>query len=97
MQKRQKYRVKWFKIFLFVLCSYFIYLTVGQQSQLSSIRRESQATQVQLQQLQQVNAALKEEQKALHDPKYIEKLAREELGLAKPGEIPFISVEKNIV
>ncbi|AJQ29290.1 FtsB family cell division protein [Pelosinus fermentans] len=95
MRKQQKYRVKWFKLFLFVLCSYFIYLTVGQQSQLSSIRRESQATRMQLQQLREANTALQEERKALHDPKYVEKLAREEQGLVKPGEIPFISVEKN--
>jgi cell division protein FtsL len=77
------------------MCSYFIYLAVAQQSQLFSIRRESQATQTQLQQLQQTNAALQEERKALHDPKYVEKLAREELGLVKPGEIPYISAEKN--
>jgi cell division protein FtsB len=87
--------VKWFKLFLFILCSYFIYLTVGQQSQLSSIRRESQATRMQLQQLREANTTLQEERKALHDPKYVEKLAREEQGLVKPGEIPFISVEKN--
>lgn len=93
--QRQRYRVKWFKIFLFVLCSYFVYLAIGQQSQLFSIRREAQATQTQLQQLQQTNAALQAERKALHDPKYVEKLAREELGLVKPGEIPYISKEKN--
>ncbi|WP_237769557.1 FtsB family cell division protein [Pelosinus fermentans] len=87
--------MKWFKLFLFVLCSYFIYLTVGQQSQLSSIRRENQATRMQLQQLREANTVLQEERKALHDPKYVEKLAREEQGLVKPGEIPFISVEKN--
>lgn len=95
MQKRQRYRVKWFKMVIFLVCGYFIYLTVGQQSQLASIRRETQATSTKLQQLKQENAALEEERKALYDPKYIEKLAREELGLAKPGEIPFISVEKN--
>jgi cell division protein FtsL len=93
--QRQKYRVKWFKMFLVVLCSYFIYIAVNQQSQLISIRRETQATQTQLQQLQETNAALQAERKALHDPKYVEKLAREELGLVKPGEIPYISAEKN--
>lgn len=95
MQKSRKYRVKWFKIFLVVMGGYFIYLTIGQQSQLASIRRETQATNTQLQHLQQTNAALNEERKALHDPKYIEKVAREELGLVKPGEIPYVSGEKN--
>lgn len=93
--QRRKYRVKWFKIFMVVLCSCFIYLAVGQQGQLSSIRREAQSTEMQLQQLRQTNAALQAERKALHDPKYVEKLAREELGLVKPGEIPYISADKN--
>lgn len=95
MQKSQKYRVKWFKLFLWVVGGYFIYLTIGQQSQLASIRHETQSTRAQLQQLQQTNAALNEERNALHDPKYVEKVAREELGLVKPGEIPYISTEKN--
>jgi len=95
MQKSQKYRIKWFKLFLLALGGYFIYLTIGQQSQLASIRHETQSTRTQLQQLQQNNATLKEERNALHDPKYIEKVAREEFGLVKPGEIPYISAEKN--
>jgi cell division protein FtsB len=95
MRKSQKYRVKWFKLFLLALGSYFIYLTIGQQSQLASIRHETQSTRIQLQQLQQTNAALNEERNALHDPKYVEKVAREELGLVKPGEIPYVSTEKN--
>lgn len=95
MQKSQKYRVKWFKLFLWALGGYFLYLTIGQQSQLASIRHETQSTRAQLQQLQETNAALKEERNALHDPKYVEKVAREELGLVKPGEIPYVSVEKN--
>ncbi len=39
------------------------------------------------QQLQEQRAILHEEIKALHTPAYIERLAREQLGLVKPGEI----------
>jgi cell division protein FtsL len=39
------------------------------------------------QQLQEQRAILHEEIKALHTPAYLERLAREQLGLVKPGEI----------
>jgi cell division protein FtsB len=94
MQRGSKYRVKWFRLFLITLGGYFIYLCIGQQSQIASIRRETQSTHMQLQQLQQANITLNEELNALQDPKYVEKLAREELGLVKPGEIPYLSGNK---
>jgi cell division protein FtsL len=95
MQGRHKYRVKWFKLFILVLGGYFLFLTVSQQRQLASIRHETESTRMQLEQLQQTNGALKGERNALQDSKYVEKIAREELGLVKPGEIPFITAEKN--
>lgn len=33
---------------------------------------------------------LEAEKEALNDPKYIEKKAREDLGLVKPGEVPYV-------
>jgi cell division protein FtsL len=43
--------------------------------------------------LQQESAALREEIRALHTPEYIEKIAREQLGLVKPGEIVLLIVQ----
>ena len=94
MKVRSKYRVKWFRIFLIALSGYFIYMCIGQQSQLASIRRETQSTRMQLEQLQQANTTLADERNSLYDPKYVEKLAREELGLVKPGEIPYLPGDK---
>ncbi len=42
--------------------------------------------------LETQNAQLREEIKLLHTPQYIEKLAREQLGLVKPGEIALLIV-----
>lgn len=39
------------------------------------------------------NAQLRDEIKLLHTPQYIEKLAREQLGLVKPGEIALLLVQ----
>lgn len=43
--------------------------------------------------LQQESAALREEIRALHTREYIEKIAREQLGLVKPGEIALLIVQ----
>jgi cell division protein FtsB len=94
MQTRFKYRVKWFKLITIILSCYFIYLSVGQQRQLNTIGNEAASIQMQLAESQQINTTLKEERDALNDRKYVEKLAREELGLVKPGETPYIGPGK---
>jgi cell division protein DivIC len=43
--------------------------------------------------LEEQNAQLRAEIKALHTPDYVEKLAREQLGLVKPGETAFLIVQ----
>ncbi len=95
MAKLRKYRIKWFRLVLLMFAGYFLYMLAGQQSQLSAIERETQAATQRLEQAQQQNAALIEERNRLNDPAYIEKLAREELGLAKPGETPFMLRKRN--
>lgn len=42
--------------------------------------------------LRRENAQLREDIRRLHTPQYIERLAREQLGLVRPGEIPIILV-----
>jgi cell division protein FtsL len=42
--------------------------------------------------LQEQNAVLREEMKLLHTPEYVEKVAREQLGLVRPGEIAVLIV-----
>ncbi len=59
--------------------------------QLIAQRKKADILQQQLQDLRAENLRLAEEIAALHsDPRAIERLAREELGLARPGEIVFI-------
>jgi cell division protein FtsB len=45
--------------------------------------------------LQQTNEQLDGRIRQLHDPGYLERLARECLGMVKPGEIPFVVVPKH--
>jgi cell division protein FtsL len=74
---------------------YSLYILAGQQVELNAINKEKEAVQQKIEQLQQTNASLNEERSKLNKPSYIEKLAREELGLVKPGEVPYVPAGKN--
>ena len=53
-------------------------------------QKEVEELRQEIQQLNQDNARLADEVKALKtDPRIIERIAREEMGLAKPGELIF--------
>lgn len=59
-------------------------------------RKEYQALQQQIQQLQEENQKLEKQIKSLKsDPQAIEKQAREELHLARPGEVIYTLPEKD--
>ena len=57
---------------------------------LVAIYQEKQHIEQQLQELQQKNDELEQEKAKLQDPKNIENVAREQLGLVKPGEVPYV-------
>ena len=57
---------------------------------LVAIYQEKQHIEQQLQELQQRNDELEQEKAKLQDPKNIENVAREQLGLVKPGEVPYV-------
>jgi cell division protein FtsB len=60
---------------------------LAQRSQLAHIQHEEQV-------LEQQNVALQRQIAHLNDPTYLERLARECLGMVKPGEIGFVVVPK---
>ncbi len=95
MQRRRKLRIKWFRLVLLGIFGYFLYICFNQYSQLSAINQEKEAVKIKLEQARETNATLIEERKRLQDRAYIEKLAREELGLTKPGETPYVPAGKN--
>jgi len=59
---------------------------------LYALNREAARLGTLKQNLQKQNAVLREEMKLLQTPAYIEKLAREQLGLVRPGEIAILIV-----
>lgn len=94
-EARRRFRFKWFRFIIMGLILYCGYLLIGQHCQLNAIARETETTKARLEEANKNKAALLEERMRLNDRSYIEKLAREDLGLVKPGEAPFITGPKN--
>lgn len=90
MAVRRKVRIKWFRVLVLAIISYGLYVCVNQYIQYAAISCETDAARSHLDQLQQVNKSMIEEKQKLSTPAYVEKLAREELGLVKPGEVPYV-------
>jgi cell division protein FtsL len=61
---------------------------LAQRSHLAELERQTQ-------QLEHQNARLQRRVEQLHDPTYLEQIARECLGMVRPGEIPFVVVPKD--
>lgn len=76
-----------------VIIGYIGILIFKQEMYISELNRQTSEAQQRLEQAQQENQALTEEKQKLHQPEYIEKVAREELGMTRPGEVPYISSE----
>jgi cell division protein FtsB len=53
-------------------------------------RRDTKAATAELKELRERNAQLEERARRLHDPREIEQLAREQYGLVRPGEEPYV-------
>lgn len=94
MRSRSRYRIKWFRLVLTGICVYFLYVSIGQIDSFRTITQETEMNKVRLEQAKQVNQQLLEERDRLNTPNYIEKVAREELGLVRPGEVPYIPAQK---
>jgi cell division protein FtsB len=60
---------------------------LGERAQIAQLTRQAHTLQVQ-------NTTLENRVKQLQDPAYLERLARECLGMVKPGDIAFVSVPK---
>jgi cell division protein FtsB len=73
---------------LLFAASYPLRAYLHERSQISNLNQ-------QVDQLQRVNNNLDMLIDQMHDPRYVERFARECLGMIKPGEIPFVVVPKH--
>jgi len=66
---------------------------VPRQIHLSRLRRDLDALKTQVTAVRAQNDEMNREIERLHTPEYLEKMARQELGLVRPGEILFLFQE----
>lgn len=78
---------------LFVL--YFIYIMIWQQVMLSKKNKEIDALEEKISAATQQTEQLKEQLGSMEDPEYIERIAREKLGLVRPNERVFVDANKS--
>jgi cell division protein DivIC len=79
-------------IVLSLLLVYLVISFSSQFSKLSVMQRDVQSIQLQVQDMQQNNTVLREELRLAQSDAYIEKIAREKIGLVKPGETRVVTV-----
>ena len=92
--RQAKRSFNWFAVLLLFIVLYFSYTAIQQYLQLKAISQEQAAVEARLSQAKKVNEELLQEKNNLGKIDYIEKIAREELGMTKQGEMPYISSKK---
>lgn len=94
MSRRRRRGSSAFKLFMllvFIICA----AVLGRQEySIYQIKREQAATQQRIEALQRQKTALEQERKRLDDPRYIEKLAREDYNMVGKNEVPLFIVEE---
>lgn len=89
--KGKGHRLDWFVVVVLCVLGYFAYTMIDQQIHLNELDRDCAAARQRLETAQRENAELKDLKAKLDDPVYIEKTAREELGMTHEGELPYIA------
>lgn len=78
-----------------VAAVYFVYVLIWQQIAISSKNREIEALQRQVMSATEESERLSQEVENLNDPEYLERVAREQLGLVRPNERVFVDSNKS--
>lgn len=85
-------------IVLFFMVLFFIAVTIGIASQLKiygQYKQEAEEILVQIQEEQEKNAEYIREKEYYNSDAYIEKVARQQLGLVMPNEVLYVNNAKN--
>ena len=89
MNARKKREINWFALIMLAVIVYFSSILISQQVYLSQAADNYASAKARLEAAEKENAALKEEARQLNELSYIEKVAREELGMTRAGELPY--------
>ena len=93
-KKNKKRGFSWFWLLLAVVVVYFSSILISQQMHLNQVGKSQAIAERRLETAQEENARLRKEIEDLNELSYIEKIAREELGMTKQGELPYSAAKK---
>ena len=79
-------------LFVMVFCVYFVCTVIGQQTVLSRKNDEIQSINEQIETASRETERLSGELESVNDPEYMERMAREKLGLVAPNERVYIDL-----
>ncbi len=83
-----------FAIIVAICLIWFGYTFCTQQAHMNEVADDRATAVTRLEEARARNEALKAEREGLERPEYIEKVAREELGMTRDGEMPYIAPAK---
>lgn len=90
MYRRRRRRPKWLRLFLFFIIVLSVLFLGRKAYDYYELRCQiSEAEQIR-QELQEEKADLEKRKQELNDPAVIERKARDDLGMVKPGEVPYV-------
>jgi cell division protein FtsL len=92
-KKKKPIRIRY--IIILLLTVNIVYTLTAQYITIRKSRAQEAQIKTQIEEAKEENERLKEELERMQSDEYMEKLAREKLGLIKPGEIPFVDVGDN--
>ncbi|MDP4095042.1 MAG: septum formation initiator family protein [Bacillota bacterium] len=92
MNKRKKSKLGFFIVVALII--YFAYTIISQQKLLNNKKAALNAANDKYKQEQKINKDLNDEKGKVNSDEYYEKVAREQLGMVKPGEKIFVDPNK---
>ncbi|MBR5857457.1 MAG: septum formation initiator family protein [Phascolarctobacterium sp.] len=94
MQKRKKCGNKVFTYIFGIVVLICLGIVVQQEYKIYQLKQEKAATEARIEALNEKQAKLEAERKKLDDPKYLEKLAREDYNMVGKNEVPLFIVDE---
>lgn len=94
MQKRKKRGHNWFAYILGIVVLICLGIIAQQEYKIYQLKQEKAATEARIDALTEKHANLESERKKLDDPKYLEKLAREDYNMVGKNEVPLFIVDE---
>lgn len=85
-------RLRFHRVALAITLAAIALMAIPTSRQLYAQQRRISGEQTKLQELRENNSRLEQRLQRLQDPEYVEKLAREQLGMVRPGEISYVVV-----